>query len=113
MIEENQEPYSLLCSACYSPCSGDQAHVVPRWNPAVRRVWTTYRCDNCWHQSLAELRDAVTSDAEVGSSFCDFLSRRGYDKDAETIRAAPAALQQTYLLRLIDAIETGQLVLEP
>ena len=113
MIEENQESYNLLCSACHTPCSADQAHVVPGWNPAVRRVWTTYRCDNCWRESLAALREAVTSDAEVGPSFCDFLSRRGYGKDAETIRAAPAALQQTYLLRLIDAIETGQLVLEP
>ena len=76
-------------------------------------VLTTYRCDNCWRQSLAELREAALSDARVGLSFCDLLSRRGYGRDAETIRSAPTELQQTYLLRLIDAIEAGELILEP
>ncbi|MDQ5840611.1 MAG: hypothetical protein M3537_05600 [Chloroflexota bacterium] len=112
MPEESQE-YSLLCSACYTPCTGALAHVVPTWNTTMRIVVTTYRCERCWVDSLAEMREAVRADAEVRLSLCDFLSRRGYEKDAETIRAAEAELQQTYLIRVIDAIETGELVFEP
>ena len=112
MTEESPE-YSLLCSACYTPCAGASAHVMPRWNPDAQTVWTTYRCDNCWHGSLAEMREAVRAHAEVRLGFCDFLARRGYEKDAETIRAAEPELQQTYLIRVIDAVESGALVFEP
>jgi len=45
MTEETPE-YNLLCSACYTPCAGTSAHVMPRWNPDAQTVWTTYRCDN-------------------------------------------------------------------
>lgn len=112
MTDESPE-YSLLCSACYTPCTGAEAHVIPWWNTTARMVVTTYRCEQCWIGSLAELREAVKAEAEVRISFCDFLSRRGYEKDAETIRSAEPDLQQTYLIRVIDAIETGELVFGP
>lgn len=114
MADENQSSYSLLCSACYTPCSGAEAHVIPRWNPEVRRVLTTYRCGNCWLQALSQLRESVTSgEAEVLSSFCDFLSRHGYGKDAETIRAASFTTQQTHLLAIVDAVQAGDITFGP
>lgn len=111
MTDEIPE-YSLLCSACHTPCTGADAHVIPHWNASMRMVVTTYRCGQCWIGSLAAMRDAMP-DAEVRLGFCDFLTRRGYEKDAETIRAAEPELQQTWLIRLIDAIESGDLVFEP
>jgi hypothetical protein len=53
------------------------------------------------------------ADADVRASFCDFLARRGYSKDVETIRAASPEQQETWLLRLVDAVESGALELEP
>jgi hypothetical protein len=41
------------------------------------------------------------------------MARRGYERDAETIRTAPADFQATYLTRVIDGIEDGRLVLDP
>jgi hypothetical protein len=56
----------------------------------------------------------VTSgEAEVLSSFCDFLSRHGYGKDAETIRAASFAKQQTHLLAIVDAVQAGDITFGP
>lgn len=75
-------------------------------------VITAYRCGNCWLPSLAELRMAV-ADAEVRISFCDFLARRGESRAAEIIRTAPAQEQQAHLFRLIDALEAGEIILDP
>ena len=91
MTDEIQE-YSLLCSACYTPCTGAEAHVIPHWNATMGMVVTTYRCGQCWIGSLAAMRDAVRA------------------KDAETIRAAEHELQQTWLIRVIEA---GELVFKP
>ncbi|HEV8613825.1 MAG TPA: hypothetical protein VGQ73_09940, partial [Gemmatimonadales bacterium] len=78
------------------------------------KTLTTYRCGNCWPRALAELRGAVTSgEAEVRISLCDFLARRGYGKDAETIRAAPAGPQQASLLAIVDALQAGHLIFDP
>ena len=112
MTPDPQE-YSLLCSACHTPCTGAEAHVIPHWNAVMRMVVTTYRCGRCWIGSLVEMRSAVRTDADVRLGFCDFLTRRGYEKDAETIRAAEPELQQTYLIRVIDAVQSGDLVLDP
>jgi hypothetical protein len=114
MEDENEPPYSLLCSGCYTPCSGADAHVVPRWNPGQRRIFTTYRCGNCWVQALDETRAAVTSgDAEVVTSFCEFLARQRFTKDADTIRAAPSEEAQAILLVILDAVQDGRLIFDP
>jgi len=114
MAEESEPPYSLLCSACRTPCSGADAHVIPRWNPDLRRVITAYRCGNCWLAGLEELRAAVRSDdAEVRASFADFLARRGYTRDADTLRAAPPGEQLAFLLAIAHALETERITFEP
>jgi len=114
MADENHPSYSLLCSACYTPCSGADAHVIPRWNPELRRIFTTYRCGNCWLRSLAELRAAVTSgEAEVQTNFCDFLARHGHSKDADMIRSAPSGQRQAYLLAILDAVQAEKIVFHP
>ena len=87
MTEELPDSYSLMCSGCHTPCTGADAHVVPRWNPALRKVLTTYRCGNCWVQSLEELRGQVVSG------------------DAEE--------QEAVLLAIVDAVQDGRLMLEP
>jgi len=113
-MSDAQPPYSLLCSACLTPCSGTDAHVAPRWNPTVRQVITAYRCSNCWLPALAELRAAVASpDGEVRLSFCDFLDRRGETEAAALIRGAAPDEQRARLFRLIDALEAGEIVLDP
>ena len=114
MEEEIPKSYFLMCSACYTPCPGIDAHVIPRWNPEQRRIFTTYRCGNCWLTSLDELRAAITSgESEVLASFCDFLARQGYSKDADTIRAASSEQQQAYLLAIVDATQAEKLVFHP
>jgi len=112
--EEIPQPYSLMCSGCYTPCSGAFAHVVPRWNAEWRKVLTTYRCGNCWLEALAELRAAIGSgDADVWSSFGEFLIRHGYGKDSDSLRAAPFEEQRALLLQVLDAVEAGTIVFQP
>jgi hypothetical protein len=114
MTEELPEAYSLMCSGCHSPCSGADAHVIPRWNPTLRKVLTTYRCSNCWVTSLNELRAQVTSgEAEVRASFWVFLARHGFTKDAQTIRVAPSEEQEATLLAILDAVQAKRLIFEP
>jgi hypothetical protein len=88
--------------------------VIPRWNPQLSRILTTYRCGNCWLSALSELRALVTAgDAAVHQSLCDFLARHGYTKDAEFVRASPAEQRQVYLLKVVDAVEAGVVVFDP
>ena len=114
MSDENAPPVYLMCSACRTPCVADDAHVIPRWNPDMRRVFTTYRCDRCFPRSLDETRAAVTSgDAEVVASFCDFLARHGYVEDAATIRAAPSQQARAHMVAILDAVLERKVVFLP
>ena len=114
MTEDTEPPYSLLCSACRTPCTGADAHVIPRWNPELRQVITAYRCGNCLPAGLEELRGAVRSgDAEVPASFADFLERRGYTGDAERLRGMPPEDQLAFLLTVTDLLESQRLIFEP
>jgi hypothetical protein len=113
MADELPESYSLMCSGCHTPCTGADAHVIPHWNPAVGKVLTTYRCGECWVEALDQTRGDVVSGApEVRASFWDFMARRGFT-DAETFRAAPPDRQEATLLAILDAVQSGRLVLEP
>lgn len=104
---------SFLCSACYTPCQGADAHVIPRWNPSAHAVLTTYRCGNCWPAALDELRGVFLGEqAEPRNSFCDFLTRRGYG-DAAGIMARPADQQLPIFLAIVDALEDGRLRFDP
>ena len=87
--------------------------MVPRWRSDVGGVITAYRCGNCWLASLDELRVALGSDAAVQLAFCDFLARRGYEHDAETLRAAPGAERLTKLLAVVDAVQAERLRFDP
>jgi hypothetical protein len=114
MAEEIDAPYSLMCSACYTPCAGADAHVIPHWHTDREMVFTTYRCGNCWLPGLAEMRESINSGAEeVQTSFCDFLARQGYARDAEGIRAMPVAERKAYQLRILDAVEGARIVFHP
>jgi hypothetical protein len=114
VTEESEPPYSLLCSACRTPCTGTDAHVIPRWNPELRSVMTAYRCGNCWPAGLEELRTAVRSgDPEVRASFADFLERRAYSKDAAMLRGAAPEEQLSFLLTITDLLDSQRLIFEP
>jgi hypothetical protein len=109
--EETPEVF-FLCSRCRTPTPEADTTVLPGWNPGLGQVITNYRCSVCRDASLAELRSAMAA-PEARASFCDFLSRRGYGKDAETIRAASPEQQEAWLLRLVDAVAAGALEFEP
>jgi hypothetical protein len=80
----------------------------------MRKILTTYRCNNCWIESLAQLRTLVASgEDEIQMSFCDFLAGHGYTKDSETIRVAPPQQREGYLFAIIDAVQAGDLVFQP
>ena len=112
MTDEETPEVFFMCSGCRTPTPQAESSVLPGWNAQLGQVITNYRCSACRNASLAELRSALAG-AEVRAGFCDFLARRGYAKDAETIRAAPPEQQETWLLRLVDAVESGALELEP
>ena len=124
--EAKQEPpYTLICSACLSRCSVIDAHVIPWWNPDEQSIFTTYRCGNCWLQSLKESQTAVNSkDPAVVVSFCDFLTRQGSsghygslrrrnEKDADAIRLASPDQARVVLLTVLDAVREERLLFNP
>ena len=114
MTEERPDSYNLLCSACLSPCTGADAHVIPSWNAPLGRVITTYRCANCWHASLATFRAILTAGGpEVRASFCDFLERHRFRQDAARLRLAPPEEQLAVFSQLLTAVEDGRLVFDP
>ena len=77
------------------------------------KMLTTYRCGNCWVQSLEDLRAEVSSaKAEMRASFWDFMTRHGF-RDAEAFRAAPAAEQEATLFAILDAVQSERVIFEP
>jgi hypothetical protein len=88
--------------------------VIPYWNKAVRRILTTYRCNNCWLAGIDETRAALNSgDADVIPSFCDFLALQRFTKDAETLRTSPPEEARAMLLALLDATQDGRAIFDP
>ncbi|HEV8454635.1 MAG TPA: hypothetical protein VGQ69_02030 [Gemmatimonadales bacterium] len=113
MPDDAEAPYHLMCSACYTPCPAADGHVVPHWRADSRRILTAYRCGSCWRQTLTELRAVVLrEEPELPDSFCDFLARQGFT-DTHVIRTAAPEQQRQYMLRILDAIENGQLTFHP
>ncbi len=114
MADETEPPYSLMCSACYTPCTGADAHVVPRWNPDRQMVITAYRCGGCRPAAIDELRAAVAARPEgLQASFHEFLVRHGRDDSAERLRTAAPEERHAVLLAIVDAVDAGRLVLNP
>ena len=71
----------------------------------MESVFTTYRCEKCWLASLDESKEVVNSkDPKVVASFCDFLARQGYEKDADEVRSASPEQACELLLAILDAI---------
>lgn len=113
MEEEDQPPVSFMCSNCYTPCSGADAHVVPNWNVSQRRILTTYRCSNCWIQALDHTRDAVRSgDQEVVASFCEFMERQRFN-DVDMLRKATPEEAERMILMVLDAVQNGRVEFDP
>lgn len=112
--EAESASHTLLCSGCYSSCSGPDAHVIPWWNADVQSIFTTYRCEKCWLASLDESQQAVNSkDPKVVASFCDFLARQGYEKDADAIRSASPEQACELLLAVLDAVREKRIQFNP
>ena len=113
MSEEDQPPVSFLCSNCYTPCSGADAHVVPNWNESQRRILTTYRCSQCWIQALDHTRDAVRSgNPEVVTSFCEFMERQRFN-DVDMLRKATPEEAEGMLMMILDAVQNGRVEFDP
>ena len=114
MADETEAPYSLMCSACYTPCTGADAHVVPCWNPHRQMVITAYRCGGCRPAAIDELRAAVGAGPEgLEASFHEFLVRHGRDDYAERLSTAAPEGRHAVLLAIVDAVDAGRLVLNP
>ncbi|HNJ39453.1 MAG TPA: hypothetical protein PKZ53_03115 [Acidobacteriota bacterium] len=106
--------YTLICSSCYSRCSGSNAHVIPWWNPDQKNIFTTYRCGNCWLSSLEETRQAVLNGgSEVQICFCDFLTRQGLKHEARTIRDSPPEQSQALLLAILTDVQEQKVIFHP
>jgi len=114
VADQESPSYTLVCSTCLSTCSGPEAHVIPWWNPDERNIFTTYRCEKCWLPSIDETQEAVNSkDPRVLASFCDFLVRHGYEKDARAIRSASREQACTILLSILDAVREKRIHFSP
>ena len=112
--EEDGTPVLFMCSGCYTPTPVAEGHVIPHWNPTVRRILTAYRCNNCWISGLDETRTALSSgDADVIPSFCDFLELQRFTTDAEALRAAPPDEVRAVLMAMLDAVQSGRATFDP
>ena len=112
MTDQTARPCHLLCSACYTPCSEADAHVVPHWKPHRRMVIKAYRCGACRPAAIDELRAAVAAGPEgLEASFHEFLVRHGRDDYAERLSTAAPEGRHAVLLAIVDAVDAGQLVL--
>src|SRR6185436_9000466 len=114
VAKQESPSHTLLCSGCYSSCSGPEAHVIPWWNADQQSIFTTYRCENCWLASLDDSQQAINSkDPRVVASFCDFLARQGYEKDANAIRSASTEQAREFLLAVLDAVREKRIHFSP
>jgi len=114
VIEPQSPSYTLICSACLSQCSGSDAHVIPWWNAGEKSIFTTYRCGKCWLASINETQEAVSSkDPKVLASFCEFLVRQGYEKDARAIRSESREQACAILMTILEAVREERIRFSP
>jgi hypothetical protein len=113
MKEEPTEPFYLMCSGCMKPCTGADAHVIPRWNTVREDFLTTYRCGECWPTALEETRTKMKAlDAEVREKFCQFLERHHFT-DVHIVRQASLVEAAEMMGMFLDAIESEKVRLSP
>jgi hypothetical protein len=106
--EPRAEDVYMMCSSCHTPCLVSEGHVIPGWNKSVQRILTSYRCSNCWLPGIENTREVVSSgNADVYSSFADFLDVQGYDEIASKIRALSAEDQRDVILGILNLLEKG------
>ena len=112
--EEGEQEVFFMCSGCRTPTPAREIHVIPFWNSDVRRILTTYRCNNCWVAGVEVTRTALNSaDPDVIPSFCDFMALQRFTKDAENLRNCPPDEARATLNVILDATLDGRAVFEP
>lgn len=111
--DEGEAP-AMLCSQCYTQCSGPDAHVIPWWNPSEADFFTTYRCGACWLESLDET-DARTSplDEDTRAKFCAFLHRHRLDEIATQIEHAALPEASVIAAGFLEQVRSQATVLRP
>jgi hypothetical protein len=106
----------LMCSRCFTLCSGANAHVIPWWNEQAADVLTTYRCGACWLESLDETRRFVESaqfDDHVCEKFVAFFRRHQETDVAARLAELPRAEVRAALVEVLAQVRAGALVLHP
>ena len=112
--ENNPSEGKYRCSRCGTVHPFSSIHVVPAWNENVLDFLTSYRCDQCWVETLSEtkLKTVVLTD-EVRQKFCDFLDRHEYDEVAQALRGAKLDNSARAVQKFLDHVQAGDIVLEP
>ncbi|KIG12103.1 hypothetical protein DB30_02048 [Enhygromyxa salina] len=106
----------LMCSRCYTLCSGANAHVIPWWNEHAGDVFTTYRCEACWLESLDDTQRLVESaqfDDDVCDKFVAFFQRHEKTDVAARLAELPRAAVREALIEVLAQVRARALVLHP
>jgi hypothetical protein len=112
--EEGEQEVFFMCSGCRTPTPAAEIHVIPFWNSDLRRILTTYRCNNCWVAGVEVTRTALNSgDPDVIPSFCDFMALQRFTKDAENLRNGSPDEARRMLNMILDATLDGRAVFDP
>ena len=105
---------AMLCSQCYTQCSGPDAHVIPWWNPGEADFVTTYRCGACWLESLDETEARIsTLDANARAKLCAFLHRHRLDEMATQIEHAALPEASVIAAGFLEEVRSQTTVLRP
>ena len=103
-----------VCSGCFSRHPKADIRVLPTWNEYVEDFVTSFRCAQCWPDSLAWTRlKAVLLTEDTREKFCQFLARYDCGEAADIIRRAPLDDAARQVGIVLDCIEAGSLRLTP
>ena len=113
-MENQQSEAKFMCSRCGTVHPFSCIRVVPAWNETALDFLTSYRCMQCWVETLGEtkLKTAVLTD-EVRQKFCDFLGRHEFDELSQVLRQAKLDSSSNAIQKFLDHVQSGYIVLEP
>lgn len=104
----------FMCSADYEVHPQSELHVIPTFNADLGRYVGSYRCNKDYKQALAETRARFRANPteDEGGGILQVFVERGVSQDRLRAIVGGKSLPDA-IMAALDALESGELSLEP
>jgi hypothetical protein len=114
VVDHMPDNAQLMCSADYQVYPRAEIHVVPTFNADLQRYVGGYRCNTHWKAAIREARARFASQPteDEGGGILQVFLDHGINEDQLRAVVGGKALRDA-IPAALDALESGQLILQP